>query len=78
MEYSHWSSLALIDTSSGPHGMILWLQLSHNVILQLQFIFTLLTQVSSLDCIEFVGLHTTLLMIKCNNNKNHLVWIMKQ
>ena len=31
----------LIDPSSRIHGMILWLQMSHNVILQLQFIFAI-------------------------------------
>ena len=65
----------LIDTSSGPYGMILWLQLSYNVIPKLQSIFTILTQLSHLQCTEFVGLHATLLIIIFNINFTHLVHI---
>ena len=48
-----WNNLTspveiLIDTSTGQHSMILWLQLSHNIFLQLQFAFTILTQLSHL------------------------------
>ena len=54
----------LIDTSSGPHGRILWLQLSNNIMLQLQFIFTILLQLSHLDSMKFIGLHNIKLLIK--------------
>ena len=43
--------------------MILCLQLSHNVILQLQYMLMILTQLSHLEYAEFVDLHTTLLVI---------------
>ena len=43
--------------------MILWLQLSHNAILQLQFMFMILTELFHLECTKFVGLHMVLLSI---------------
>ena len=63
VEHSYWSSQTLVNTLSGPHGKIIWLQLLHNVLPQLQFIFTILTQQSHLDSMEFIGLHNILLII---------------
>ena len=57
-----WNNLTgpvslLTVTSSGPYSIILWLQLLHNVIILLQFIFAILTQFFHLNCMEFIGLH---------------------
>ena len=52
MEHSHWSSPTLIDTSSGPHSMIPWLQLSHNTPVTI-YMCNLNTVVSS-DCMELL------------------------
>ena len=76
VEHSHWSYQTLIDTSCEPHGMMLWLQVLHNVILHLQFIFEILTQLSHLTiwsllvCIVFYSLLTF------NINLPHLIYIM--
>ena len=62
VEYSIGPLQLLADASSGPHGMIFWLQLSHNVIFILQFIIHDLDQLSCLECDEYVGSHTTSLI----------------
>ena len=46
----------------GPHGMIFWLLLSHNGKLQSKSMFMILTQLSHLECAEFVGLYKALLI----------------
>ena len=46
------SVLILIDTSSGLHGKMFWLQLAHNAMLSLQLIFATLMGLSHLNCIR--------------------------